>query len=470
MSIEWPRIKPFVFIAASILVFFISMVLGVPFKQSLSIWVFSSIIMGALFYWRFRLAFTFLGIGILLGSGLLDVSHLIEFAGLDIIIFLIGMMIVIGFLEERRFFEVLLDRVMKHGGRSANTTVLLVMFMAALSAALVDEVTSILFMTALVIHLSARLKISPVPLIIIAVFATNIGSSATVVGNPVGVIIALRSGYGFADFLRWAAPISLLCLVVAYFASIYYYKNYISTMNERMRSAKEEIAAKLMVQDPAVINRKDMILATLIFIGTMLGLVFHTFIENLLGLDKNVMLIGVPLISAGIVILIEGARARELVEKRVDWWTLSFFLMFFATVGTLTYTGATTLIANTVTSSIGADLTTLLVSVGWLAGFMSAFMDNVLAVTLWSSIVTEFSQFGVNIAPLWWVLLFAGTLMGNLTIIGSTANIVAVGLVERQKIGHITLREWIVPGVLVSISTFALSLLLIYLQLPLLMS
>jgi Na+/H+ antiporter NhaD/arsenite permease-like protein len=144
--------------------------------------------------------------------------------------------------------------------------------------------------------------------------------------------------------------------------------------------------------------------------------------------------------------------------------------MFFATVGTLTYTGATTLIANTVTSSIGADLTTLLVSVGWLAGFMSAFMDNVLAVTLWSSIVTEFSQFGVNIAPLWWVLLFAGTLMGNLTIIGSTANIVAVGLVERQKIGHITLREWIVPGALVSISTFALSLLLIYLQLPLLMS
>ncbi|MEM3395504.1 MAG: SLC13 family permease, partial [Nitrososphaerota archaeon] len=179
----------------------------------MSIWVFSSIIMGALFYWRFRLAFTFLGIGILLGSGLLDVPHLIEFAGLDIIIFLIGMMIIIGFLEEKHFFEAILDRVMKYGKDSAKRTLFLIMFMAALSAALVDEVTSILFMTALVIHLSARLKVSPIPLIIMTVFATNIGSSATVVGNPVGVIVALRSGYGFSDFLRWAAPISITCLV-----------------------------------------------------------------------------------------------------------------------------------------------------------------------------------------------------------------------------------------------------------------
>lgn len=470
MSIEWPRIKPFVFIAASILVFFISMVFGVPFKQSLSIWVFSSIIMGALLYWRFRLAFTFLGIGILLGSGLLDVSHLIEFAGLDIIIFLIGMMIVIGFLEERRFFEVLLDRMMKHGGRSANTTIFLIMFMAALSAALVGEVTSILFITALVIHLSNKLKISPTPLIILAVFATNIGSSATVVGNPVGIIVALRSGYGFSDFLRWATPISLLCLVVTYYASIYYFKDYVNTMNEHMKTAREEIVAKLMIKNPGAINRKDMIIATLIFIGTFMALIFHRFIEHLLGLGTNVMLIGVPIIASGIIMLMERGKARELVEKRVDWWTLSFFLMFFALTGTLSYTGVTTLIANTVMSFIGPELNMLMLSIGWLAGLMSSFMDNVLAVTLWSSIVTEFSQFGVNIAPLWWVLLFAGTLMGNLTIIGSTANIVAVGLVERQKIGHITLREWIVPGALVSISTFALSLLLIYLQLPLLMS
>lgn len=469
MSIEWKRIKPGVFVVASILVFVISIFLGVPFKQSLSIWVFSSIIMGALFYWRFRLAFTFLGIGILLGSGLLDVPHLVEFAGLDIIVFLIGMMIIIGFLEEKHFFEAILDRVMKYGKDSAKRTLFLIMFMAALSAALVDEVTSILFMTALVIHLSARLKISPIPLIIIAVFATNIGSSATVVGNPVGVIVALRSGYGFTDFLRWAAPISFACLVLSYLLSMYYFKDYINNMDERLKITRKELTVQLVSKDPAA-NKKDMIIATLIFVGTLLGLIFHTYIEMMLNLDKNAMLIGVPLLSAGIVIFIERARARELVEKRVDWWTLSFFLMFFATVGTLTYTGATTLIVNTIITFTGTELFLLMLSTGWIAGLMSALMDNVLAVTLWSSIVTQLSEFGVTTAPLWWVLLFAGTLMGNLTIIGSTANIVAVGLVERQKIGHITLREWIAPGAIVSIPTFLLSLLLIYFQVPLMMA
>lgn len=461
--------KPLVFVLTSLLVYFISITLGVPFKQSLSIWVFSSIIMGALFYWRFRLAFTFLGIGILLGSGLLDVSHLVEFAGLDIIIFLIGMMIIIGFLEERHFFEAILDKVMKYGGKSANRTIFLVMFMAALSAALVDEVTSILFMTALVIHLSSRLKMSPIPLIIMTVFATNIGSSATVIGNPVGVIVALRSGYGFTDFLRWAAPISLSCLILAYFLSVNYFKDYVNTMNERMKIHREELTAKISVKDPALVSKRGMIIASSIFIVTLLGLVFHTYVERLLGLNKNVMLIGVPLIMAGTVILLEGGRARELVEKRVDWWTLSFFLMFFASVGTLTYTGATTLLADAIVSLMGTDMNLLIISVGWIAGIMSALMDNVLAVTLWTSIVPQFSHFGVNITPLWWVLLFGGTLMGNLTIIGSTANIVAVGLVERQKIGHITMREWIVPGALVSIPTFTLSLLLIYLQSPLMM-
>ncbi|MEM3156575.1 MAG: SLC13 family permease [Nitrososphaerota archaeon] len=469
MIIEWKRIKPGVFVAISISVFIISIFLGIPFKQSLSIWVFSSIIMGALFYWRFRLAFTFLGIGILLGSGLLDVPHLIEFAGLDIIIFLIGMMIIIGFLEEKHFFEAILDRVMKYGKDSAKRTLFLIMFMAALSAALVDEVTSILFMTALVIHLSARLKVSPIPLIIMTVFATNIGSSATVVGNPVGVIVALRSGYGFSDFLRWAAPISITCLVLSYFLSIYYFKDYIKEIDEQLKVVRKELAVQLVVKDPAA-NKKDMIVASIIFAGTLVGLIFHTIIESMLGLDKNTMLIGVPLISAGIVILLERVRARELVEKRVDWWTLSFFLMFFATVGTLTYTGATSLIANTIITSTGTEIFPLMFSTGWIAGLMSALMDNVLAVTLWSSIVTQLSQLGVNVAPLWWVLLFAGTLMGNLTIIGSTANIVAAGLVERQKIGHMTLKEWIKPGAIVSIPTFLISLLMIYLQVPLMIT
>ena len=98
---------------------------------------------------------------------------------------------------------------------------------------------------------------------------------------------------------------------------------------------------------------------------------------------------------------------------------------------------------------------------------MTAFMDNVLAVALWIPIVKSIGEFGFNVFPLWWAMLFAGTLMGNLTIIGSTANIVAVGMVERERVAHVTMRDWIVVGALVSFTTFLLSLILLYIQIPL---
>ena len=94
-------------------------------------------------------------------------------------------------------------------------------------------------------------------------------------------------------------------------------------------------------------------------------------------------------------------------------------------------------------------------------------MDNVLAVALWISIVEEMEKLGVYTFPLWWIMLFGATFVGNLTPIGSTANIVAIGMIERQKMGHISLKTWIVPGVIVVIPTFLLALLLVYLQLPL---
>jgi Na+/H+ antiporter NhaD/arsenite permease-like protein len=97
---------------------------------------------------------------------------------------------------------------------------------------------------------------------------------------------------------------------------------------------------------------------------------------------------------------------------------------------------------------------------------MSAFMDNVLAVATLLPIVEELGTFGISNQPFWWSALFAGTFFGNLTIIGSTANIVAIGILERRELGHITLKEWIKPGALVSIPTIAVALLLLIVQIP----
>jgi Na+/H+ antiporter NhaD/arsenite permease-like protein len=102
-----------------------------------------------------------------------------------------------------------------------------------------------------------------------------------------------------------------------------------------------------------------------------------------------------------------------------------------------------------------------------MAGVLGALMDNILGVATFIPIVNDMAEFGVYNYPLWWGLLFGGTFFGNLTLIGSTANIVALGMLERHKQGHITLLQWIKPGVMVSVPTLLLAMILLYIQIPL---
>ncbi len=432
--------------------------------QVLSFTVFVGIILSILLYWRLRVAFALFGVFILLSSGLLDIPHFIEFAGLDIVAFLIGMMIVIGFLEERHFFEYLLEKVVRASG-SAFKLLVILLATAAFSAALVDEVTSILFMTALVLKIAGALGVSFIPLLILVVFATNIGSSATVVGNPVGVMIALRAGLGFGDFLRWATPISIVTLLITIPMGYFYYRGYFQELDKKIIEAR--VARVAIAGDNNGHIKLDRV-ALMLFLGTIGLLVAHTPLEQVLGLEKNTLLLGAPMLGAGVALILEGGRARELLERRVDWWTLLFFLLFFSTVGTLKYVGVTGIIAGALFQLAGGDQILFLTVTGFTAGFLSAFMDNILAIATLIAVTQDLQALGVNVTPLWWILLFAGTLMGNLTIIGSTANIVAIGIVERQKLGHITLKEWVKIGAPVSLVTFSVALLLIILQLPLL--
>jgi Na+/H+ antiporter NhaD/arsenite permease-like protein len=440
-------------------------------QQVASVTVFSTLILGALLFWRFRLAFALTGLGILLASGLLTVDKIIEFAGLDIILFLVGMMTVIGYLEERHFFEKLVDRVISLTGQNANRLVIALMLMSALFAALVDEVTSILFMTATVLHITGKYRVNPIPFVIMTIFATNIGSSATVVGNPIGVMIALRGDLTFQDFLRWATPISILALFVMIPIVTRYFSKEIGKLANNMYKTSISIVEEEPTSNvEGVINgeseEKNMRIPWILFLGTIFSLVFHHQVEELLHLEKNSMLLGTAVIAAGITLFLEREKARELVERRVDWWTLTFFLILFASVGTLNFVGVTGILAESLFLASGGDQLGMLVLFTGVASILTALMDNVLAVATFIPIVADIGGLGVNNFPLWWSMLFAGTFFGNLTMIGSTANIVAIGMLERRGRGHISMLEWIKPGALVSIPTLALAIFLIYIQIP----
>jgi Na+/H+ antiporter NhaD/arsenite permease-like protein len=433
--------------------------IGFSVRQVLSLAIFFMVIFGTILYWRFRLSFSLMGIFLLLFFGLLDIRHLIEFAGLDIILFLIGMMILVGYLEENHFFEILVNALIRTIGPRPLLLVVILMIVGAVSAALVDEVTSILFMTATMIHLTSRFGVNPIPFVIMQVFATNIGSSATVVGNPIGVMIAMRAGLTFEDFLRWASPISFCALLVTIPFSLLYYSEEVRDWKQKIKGKEFEKGEKSSRE-----NSRQWLICFALFVGTIAGLVLHASIEKALGLQKNALLIGTALLSAGVSLLLEGDRARELVERRVDWWTLSFFMMLFASVGTLKYVGTTEVVTRSLLSWVGGNPKILFFVLTWTIGILTGFMDNVLAVATFIPIIQDIVKAGIDVTPYWWGILFGGTLFGNLTMIGSTANIVAIGIIERQKIGHITFGQWIKPGVVVSTITLAMATFLLYLQ------
>jgi len=442
--------------------------LGLNGQQTLAVAGFSVILFGAIFFWESRMAFACLGVALLLGAGLLDVEHLIEFAGLDIILFLIAMMTVIGFMEERLFFEYLIEKLLTIVGPHPKRIMVVMMVMATISAALVDEVTSILFMTTAMLNLLGRASINAGPYILMLVLTTNIGSSATAVGNPVGVIIALRSGLTFLDFIRWATPISLVCLVVTVPICLRLFRKDIDALKGILTGKRgEQHIEHVVAQRDERRAKRGVWQSGWLFAGVVGGLILHHPIEHWLGLTGNTMLLGVSLIGAGIALALSGKEARALMEKRVDWWTLAFFLLLFSSVGTLKFTGVTSVLAQRLVQLSGGHVPVLTALFGWSSWLLTSIMDNVLAVATFVPIVSDVANSGLPTFPLWWAMLMGGTLGGNATLIGSTANIVAVGLLERRKLGTITFGQWLRPGMIVAITTMVIAMILILVQLPL---
>ncbi len=438
--------------------------IGFTRDQILSTAIFLMIIGGTLFYWPFRVTFAFAGIAALLATRLLDVPHVIEHAGLDIILFLVGMMCLIGHLEEKHFFEYLIAKVVDRIGHRAHLLIAVLMIFSMISAALVDEVTSILFMMATTFHLTKRYQVNPIPFLLMIVFATNIGSSATAVGNPIGVMIALRGQLSFTDFLRWATPLSILTLMITIPLCFLIFRKEITHLAKQMKKEKNESETELA---HVHFRKKDIAICWILFLGTILALVMHHSIEEMMGLDKNTMLLGISLLAGSIAIFLNAQTARDFFMKRVDWWTLTFFMALFASVGTLKYTGVTEQVARGMISLAGGNPTLLLITFTGAISLLTGFMDNVLAVATFIPILSDIEKSGIFVYPFWWGMLFGGTLYGNLTVIGSTANIVAMGMLEREYKQNISFMTWLKPGFIISTITIAVALFLIYLQIPL---
>ncbi len=424
--------------------------IGFTTQQVIAISIFSTSILGTLFFWDFRLSFAFLGTSILLITKTINLESVIKYSSLEVILFLVGMMVLVGLLKNAGFFAWIVSLILRIKNLNANRFLIAISFISALLACAVDEVTSIIFVVAAIFEICDYFEVEPTPFLIISILSTNIGSSGTVLGNPIGILIAAKSGLTFEDFILKAFPIMLLCIGVTFLVVKKWFKKPLQELDNKI---KEFGYNDMLVRLISVPPERELKISLGIFGVTLFFIALHHRLEVLLGLEPNTILLIMPLISSGCVMIWKHKRAREYIEKHVEWWTLLFFMLLFAQAGTLKYTGATDVLAEKLVSFAGSSVNFLITIVLWVSAIGSCMLDNVVLVAAFIPIIQSFESFSISVQPLWWALLFGGCFGGNITIIGSTANIVALGILEKDKNIKITFFKWFWIGLTIGLMT-----------------
>ncbi len=424
-------------------------------RQMLAVSTFLVVICTTLFFWQYRLAAAFLGIAVLIGTRVLSLRGMIMSTELDIILFLVGMMTIVGVLKDLGLFTWIIQQIIGVERMNGWLFTLILSCLSGLMASLVDEVTSIVVVLALVFQVCDTLKIKSTPFVLIAVMATNIGSSATMLGNPVGIFIGTKAGFTFGYFLKHAMPVAVVALVPTLFLLFFWYRREIGEMSQRMRQRREDHRGL------GPLFRIPYRRGLFILLGTVTLIAFHRRIEEALGLvgpeDHNAFLIVTPLIVAGALMLYRPHRARHYIEHDVEWWTLLFFMMLFAIAGGLSQQGVTDALAEKLRGLADGGVNAMIPFVLFLASVGSAFVDNIVFVAAFTPVIQVLEAGSPEFGVLWWALLFGACFGGNITAIGSTANLVALGMVEKRYHAHILFLEWLKIGAVVGLVTFLIA-------------
>ncbi|HQP92195.1 MAG TPA: SLC13 family permease, partial [Candidatus Omnitrophota bacterium] len=399
--------KSFLLVFISLACGFLSYAHGLNSHQALSFGIFLMSVMGALFFWEFRLSFAFLGTALLLVTKAIDLDNFLRLTTLEVVLFLAGMMIIVSLLKDAGFFAWLVSLILRVPRITGKKFTFIIMGISALLACAVDEVTSIIFMVAAILEICDYYEVNPMPFVIISVLATNIGSSATVLGNPIGILIATKAGLSFEDFLTKAFPISLVSFFVAMAIIYIWFRKDIEKLD---RHIKELGANDILIRLISIPMERQLRISLVIFGVTMVFIALHHRMEVALGLVPNTMLLIMPLISAGGIMIWKWNKAREYVERGVEWWTLLFFMLLFAQAGTLKFTGATDVFAQRLVEFAQQSRGLLLTLVLWVSSIGSSILDNVIIVVTFIPIINSFFTLGFGSESLWWALLLGGCL------------------------------------------------------------
>jgi Na+/H+ antiporter NhaD/arsenite permease-like protein len=363
---------------------------------------------------------------IMLGIGATDAEHAFfsEDTGIDwnVLFLLLGMMLIVGVLKRTGVFEfVAIWSVKRARGRPFRVMAILVVVTAVASAVL-DNVTTVLLIAPVTFLVCERLAVPVVPYLIAEALASNIGGTATLVGDPPNIIIASRAGLGYLDFLVHLAPIVVLLLVV-----------FVGMCRVMFRSSfvsdPDQVADVMALDEREAISDRRLLAVSLI----VLVLVTAAFVlHSTLHIEPSVIaLIG------GLSLLALSRLDASDVAAEVEWPTLVFFAGLFIMVGSLVRTGVISQLAQAATQAAEGRLMWASVGLLWGSTAVSGLVDNIPYVAAMSPVVAELvaAEGGPHQAGvLWWVLALGADLGGNATAVGASANVVILGLAERA--GH----------------------------------
>ena len=375
-----------------------------------------------------------------------------EETGVDwnVIFLLLGMMVIVGVLRQTGVFEYLAIWAAKRAGGRPFAVMVMLVVITAVASALLDNVTTVLLVAPVTLLVCDRLGLKPVPFLIAEAMASNIGGTATLVGDPPNIIIASRSGLTFNDFVLNMAPVVAVLIVV-----------FIGLCRIMFRSTfvfdPERAAAVMELDEREAIEDKGLLVRSLVILGLVLvGFVAHSALH----LEPSI----VALLGAGAAVAVSRLEPSEYLGE-VEWSTLVFFGGLFVMVGALVEVGVVDSVGRALTDAVGDRL--LLATSVVLGGsaVLSGMVDNIPYVATLAPIIQDLvgSSTDVQHQALWWALGLGADLGGNSTAVGASANVVILGIAARN--GHpISFWQFTRYGLVVTAVTVSISWVYLWLR------
>ena len=350
--------------------------------------------------------------------GILDFDTSVEHIDFNTLGVLVGMMLFVGVVKGSGIFEYLAIKSAKLVRGNPWLIMLVFSIITALLSALLDNVTTILLIGPVTYTVcKLLLDINPIPFFITEILASNIGGTATLIGDPPNIMIGSAANLSFFDFIIYDAPCVLL-IIAAVLAIFYFMYGRKLGVSDDKREAVMHLVEADAIHDRSLFHK-----SVIMIVVVAAAFVTHGFFH----IEPSV----IALAAAGIMLVISGADMEKTIRE-VEWTTIGFFAGLFVVVGGMAETGVIQMMAEGMMELTGGDLLLTLIILVWASAIISSILDNIPLVATLIPIITTMGASGVDVAPLWWAISLGACLGGCGTLIGASANVVMASISERH--------------------------------------